>query len=529
MLIRSASLLTLLSLAVVSASAQEPIDAAMNARIREEALQHSQIMATLHPLTDVYSPRLTGSPTYKAAAEWSRDRLAAWGLKAQLETWNWGHPGWANERCSAHVEAPWQGHLPVEVLAWTPSTQGTARGAAYHLQIPEEPTQEELTALFATAADKVIGRIVLAGSLKELPALNPNPPAPRLSDEVLARRFDPANPTALGRPATPRRAGALEARVINQQVDAFLLEHKALARLNDSALRNGQVRAFSNRSYDPTKVLPTLVLRHEDYGRIVRVLADGTEVKLALEVTNRFYPSNTQGYNVVAEIPGTDKAAEVVLLGAHLDAWHTATGATDNGVNCAVMMEVGRILQKLGHPRRTIRIALWDGEEHGLLGSAAYVEAHYGSAENPKPAFGELVAYFNCDSGAGQIRGLSMFGPSAGAQVLRELLVPFQDLAVRGAAANGNRPSKLRSGPSSDQASFSGAGLPAISVVQDGLEYFEYTWHTTLDTLERVPPEDAKRSAAVLASVAWHLANRPERLPFFTKDTLPPVPPPPKP
>ena len=153
MLIRSASLLTLLSLAVVSASAQEPIDAAMNARIREEALQHSQIMATLHPLTDVYSPRLTGSPTYKAAAEWSRDRLAAWGLKAQLETWNWGHPGWANERCSAHVEAPWQGHLPVEVLAWTPSTQGTARGAAYHLQIPEEPTQEELTALFATAAD----------------------------------------------------------------------------------------------------------------------------------------------------------------------------------------------------------------------------------------------------------------------------------------------------------------------------------------------------------------------------------------
>jgi hypothetical protein len=311
---------------------------------------------------------------------------------------------------------------------------------------------------------------------------------------------------------------------VNQQVDAFLVAHKALARINDSALRNGQIRAFSNRTYDPAQVVPTLVMRHEDYGRITRVLGDGTEVRLALDVTNRFFPANTLGYNVVADLPGTDKAGEVLLLGAHLDAWHTATGATDNAVNCAIMMEVGRILQKLGKPRRTIRIALWDAEEHGLLGSGAYVDAHYGSAEAPKPAFGELVAYVNADAGAGQLRGLSLFGPAAGAQVLRELLAPFQDLAVRGAMATANRPSKLRLGPSSDQASFSAAGLPAIGVVQDGLEYFEYTWHTTLDTLERVPPEDAKRTAAALASVAWHLATREERLPFFTKETLPPVP-----
>jgi hypothetical protein len=527
--------MTFLALAAVSALAQEvakePLDAAMIARIREEALQHSEVMATLHPLSDVFSPRLTGSPTYKAAAEWARDRFQAWGLShARLESWNWGHPGWANERCAAHVEAPWQGHLAVEVLAWTPSTQGTARGAAFHLPIPEEPTQEELTAVFAAAADKVAGRIVLAGALKAVPALNPNPAPPRHSDETLARRFDPAAPAGPGRPQPPRRPGALEPRAVNEQVDAFLLAHKALARINDSALRNGQIRAFSNRSYDPAKTVPTLVMRHEDYGRICRVLQDGTPVRLALEVANRFYPENTSGYNVVAEIPGTDKAGEVVLLGAHLDAWHTATGATDNGVNCAVMMEVGRVLQKLGRPRRTIRIALWDAEEHGLLGSAAYVDAHYGSAEAPKKDFGELVAYINSDAGAGQIRGLSLFGPAAGGQVLRELLAPFQDLAVRGATANANRPSRQRLGPSSDQASFSAAGLPAIGVVQDGLEYFEYTWHTTLDTLERVPPEDPKRTAAVLASVAWHLATREERLPFFTKETLPPAPaPPPKP
>jgi len=530
MLTRPAALLTCLALAMASASAQEPIDAAMNSRIREEALQHSEVLATLQPLTDVFSPRLTASPGYKAAAEWSRDRLKAWGLSnAHLESWNWGHSGWVNERCAAHVEAPWQGHLAVEVLAWTPSTQGTARGAALHLPVPDEPTQEELTALLTATGDKVAGRIVLVGVLKDVPALNPNPSAPRLSDEALARRFDPANAAGPGRVTPPRRAGALEPKAINEQVDAFLVAHKALARLNDSALRNGQVRAFSNRSYDLTKVVPTLAMRHEDYGRICRVLQGGREVRLALEITNRLYPENNQGYNVVADIPGSGKAAEVVMLGAHLDAWHTATGATDNGVNAAVMMEVGRILQKLGKPRRTIRIALWDGEEHGLLGSAAYVDAHYGSAEAPKPAFGELVAYFNCDSGAGQIRGLSLFGPAAGGQVLRELLAPFSDLAVKGATANGNRPSRLRSGPSSDQASFSAAGLPAISVVQDGLEYFEYTWHTTIDTLERVPPEDPKRTAAVLASVAWHLATREERLPFFTKETLPPVPAPPAP
>ncbi len=298
----------------------------------------------------------------------------------------------------------------------------------------------------------------------------------------------------------------------------------ALARVNDAGLRNGQVRAFQNRAYDTAKAVPTLVMRHEDYGRMCRVLADGSRVELALDIENRTF-KDARGHNVIAEIPGASRPGEVILLGAHLDAWHTATGATDNGASAAVMMEVARIIKALGvRPARTIRFALWDGEEHGLLGSKAYVEAHYGSAETPKPGFGELVAYVNMDGGAGQVRGLTMFGPAQGSQVLRELLAPFQDLGVRGASATRNRPPKALTGPSTDMSSFTASGLPAIGVVQDGLEYFEYTWHTAIDTLDRVPPEDVKRTAAVLASVAIHLAQRPERLPFFTKATLPPPP-----
>ncbi len=504
--------------------AQEPVDAVLNARIRAEALERSQILATLHPITDVFSPRLTGSPTYKAAADWTVDRFREWGLEARLESWTFGHPGWANERCSAHVEAPYKAHLGVEVVGWTPSTRGVVRGGAYLLKVPEEPTQAELTALFEVERRAVRGRVVLVGAPKAVPALNPSPRPPRLADEALARRFDPAAPEPGPRTQAPRRAGALPPREAEAQLDAFLVASGALARVNDAGLRNGQVRAFQNRAYDTAKAVPTLVMRHEDYGRMCRVLADGSRVELALDIENRTF-KDARGHNVIAEIPGASRPGEVILLGAHLDAWHTATGATDNGASAAVMMEVARIIKALGvRPARTIRFALWDGEEHGLLGSKAYVEAHYGSAETPKPGFGELVAYVNMDGGAGQVRGLTMFGPAQGSQVLRELLAPFQDLGVRGASATRNRPPKALTGPSTDMSSFTASGLPAIGVVQDGLEYFEYTWHTAIDTLDRVPPEDVKRTAAVLASVAIHLAQRPERLPFFTKATLPPPP-----
>ena len=207
-------------------------------------------------------------------------------------------------------------------------------------------------------------------------------------------------------------------------------------RVNDAGREHGQIIAFNNRTYDLTKAVPTVVMRNEDYGRIARILADGTPVELEFNIVNRIYPEGRTAYNTIAEIPGTDKKDEVVMLGGHLDSWHSATGATDNAIGCAIMMEAARILLKLGvQPRRTIRVALWSGEEEGLLGSQAYVKEHFGSFEEPKPEYAKLVAYLNIDSGTGQLRGASVFGPPAAAATLREILAPFDDLGVFGAAA----------------------------------------------------------------------------------------------
>jgi Zn-dependent M28 family amino/carboxypeptidase len=248
----------------------------------------------------------------------------------------------------------------------------------------------------------------------------------------------------------------------------------------------------------------------------------GKPVTLDLDLQGRSHPELTKGFNVVAELTGTEKPEEVVLLGAHLDSWHTATGATDDGGSCAALMEALRILKAIGaRPRRTIRVVLFDAEEQGLLGSQAYVKAHFGNDQAPLPAFDKLIAYVNMDGGAGQLRGLSAFAPPAAGQVLRELLAPFKDLGAVGATTSRTR---LPKPDYADITVFSHAGLPTIGLTQDGLEYMEATWHTQVDTLERVPPEDLARTATIMASVAYHLASRPEPLPRFTKADLPPVP-----
>jgi Zn-dependent M28 family amino/carboxypeptidase len=224
-----------------------------------------------------------------------------------------------------------------------------------------------------------------------------------------------------------------------------------------------------------------------------------------------------KGYNAIAEIPGTDKADEVVMLGGHLDSWHAATGATDNAIGCAVMMEAARILRAIGaRPRRTIRVALWGGEEQGLLGSKAYVREHFGTAEDPKPEFHKFNGYFNVDSGTGRIRSASVFGPPEAATVLREIFKPFEDLGMMGARATTGR----RSG-GTDSTSFNEAGLPGIGLSQDPIQYQTYTWHTNLDTYERIVEEDVKKSAASIASAVYHLAMRDEMLPRFSKENMP--------
>lgn len=310
---------------------------------------------------------------------------------------------------------------------------------------------------------------------------------------------------------------------MNQQVDAFLLRVGAGLRINDAGREHGQIRAFGHSAYDHTKTVPTVVMRNEDYGRITRILADGTPVKLEFNIVNSHYPAGKTSYNAIAEIRGTDKADEVVMLGAHFDSWHSATGATDNAAGSAIMMEAVRILTALGvKPRRTIRVGLWGGEEQGLLGSKAYVAQHFGSFEDPLPDYSKFNGYFNIDSGTGKVRGMSVFGPPETARILAQYLREFEDLGVYGATAGASR-----NPGGTDSTSFNAAGLPGIGASQDPMEYNSHTWHTNLDTYERIVEDDMKKSAIAVASAVYHLAMRDQMLPRFDKSNMPAPPPPP--
>jgi len=499
----------------------------MVSRIRKEAMERSQIMKTMHMLTDVYGPRLTGSPNHKAAADWAVKQMTSWGLEnAHLEPWNFNHPGWLNERLTAHLISPVKDPLVCEVLAWTPSTKGTVQAKAYQLVLPERPSQEQLTIFLNNYKTKVRGRIVMVGKAATVP-VNLNPPAKRITDEQAQRRYGPnAAPFAFPTPSpTPTPAAnaprPLTNRQINEQLDAFLKDNGALVRVNDAGREFRQIRAFNNNTYDVDKVVPTVVMSNEDFGRITRILNDGTEVVLEFNIVNRVYPEGATSYNTIGEIRGSDKADEVIMLGGHLDSWHAATGATDNAIGCAIMMEAARILKTLGaKPHRTIRVALWSGEEEGLLGSLAYVKEHFGSFEEPKPGYEKFGGYFNIDSGTGRVRGAAVFGPPEAANILRDILEPFKDDGVAGAVVTRSR----RLG-GSDNTSFSQAGLPGIGMGQDPIEYQTNTWHTNLDTYERILEDDVKKDAMVVAWAVYQLANRDDLLPRFAKSDMPPKPP----
>ncbi len=519
-------LLSLFVIFTISLFAQSAADPDINAKIRQEGTERSQVMRTMHFLTDVYGPRLTGSPNFKAAADWALRQMTAWGLQnAHLEPWDFGHPGWMNERASGYVLAPIHDQLTFKVLGWTPSTRGTVRAEAVQIMPPEKPTKEQLTAYLDSVRSKVKGRIVLVGKSEVVPVtFDPRPL--RMDDKAAAERYDPNNPRAgqFGPPRGPQPPPdpkVLTANQINEQIDQFLVASRAHVRVNDAHMDHGLIRAFNNRTFDAKKALPTVVLRNDDYGRIARILADGTPVKLEFNIVNRFYPEGKTSYNALAEIPGTDKKDEVIMLGAHLDSWHSATGATDDAAGCAIMMEAARILQALEvKPRRTIRLALWSAEEQGLLGSQAYVKQHFGTAEEPKPEFAKFGGYFNVDSGTGRIRGASVFGPPQDADILRQVLAPFGDLGIAGAIAT-----KSRRLGGTDSTSFSRAGLPGIGLGQDPIEYFANTWHTNIDTYERIVPDDVKKAAIVVAAAVYQLAMRDDLLPRFSAADMPPLPP----
>ncbi len=527
----------LLTIAAPSAQAPtEKIDQAINARIRKEGMDNSQILKTMHYLTDVYGPRLTGSPNHENAARWAVKQMESWGFtNGKLEPWDFGRPGWLNDKATGHIISPVKDNLVFEVLAWTPSTKGTVTGPAVHVLAPQNPTEDDMKKYLTDLSAKAKGAIVLVGPQTRVP-FQETPPAKRRNDDQARAQYDPDPnaPPAEGRgggrggpegrgggrgaeatpPAGPVR---LTAQQVTTRINDFLLTSGAVVRINDAGREHGQIRAFAGIGNDPARNLPTVVLRNEDYGRITRILADGTPVTLEFNIQNRMFPEGKTSYNAVAEIRGTDKADEVVMLGGHLDSWHSATGATDNAIGCAVMMEAARILQAIGvKPRRTIRVALWGGEEQGLLGSRAYVAEHFGTFEKQKPEFAKFNGYFNVDSGTGRIRGGSIFGPPEAALILRQYFKEFADLGIYGATATASRASG-----GTDSTSFNAAGLPGIGLGQDPIEYNSHTWHTNLDTLERIVEDDVKKSAVAIASAVYHVAMRDEMLPRFAPDKMP--------
>jgi len=270
------------------------------------------------------------------------------------------------------------------------------------------------------------------------------------------------------------------------------------------------------------KMLPQMTMATEDYNRLVRMIQNGAKPKMTVDIQSQYHDEDLMGYNTIAEIPGTDPTLkdEIVMLGGHLDSWHAATGATDNAIGCAIMMEAARILKTLGvQPRRTIRVALWSGEEQGLLGSIAYVKEHFGSFEDPKPGYEKFGGYFNIDSGTGRVRGAGVFGPPEAATMMRGILEPFKEDGVVGAGSTRSR----RLG-GSDNTSFSQAGLPGIGMGQDPIEYGTHTWHTNLDTYERILEDDVKKDAMVVAWSVYQLAMRDDLLPRFSKADMPPKP-----
>ena len=500
-----------------------------------EAMQRSQVMRTIHVLTDVYGPRLTGGPNLRAAGDWALSTLTGWGLTNPTRAaWDFGHPGWSNEYLAGHMTAPSAMPLVAEALAWTPSTNGEVRGRVVQIMLPIRPSEAVMAAWEDSVRRVASGAIVLMGRPGVTQGQTPPGYTQRIADDQARQRFA-LSPTdqnmrperAAPPPPRPAQAPATQSvspADVETRTNALLKSAGVLVRVNPAGMENGLIRAFNNRTFNPNDVVPTVVLRDEDFGRMARLLADGRTVEASFDVRNTNHPAAPE-HNYLAEIPGT-VPGEVVMLGGHLDSWHSATGATDNAAGSAVMMEAARMLAKYyqetgTRPRRTVRVALWTGEEQGLLGSRAYVEQTFGTAEAPKqPAYDGFNGYFNVDSGTGRLRGALVFGPVEAAQRLAGYLQPLDSLGVAGA-----RPTFSRSIGGSDHTAFNNAGLPGISMGQDPIQYFNVTWHTNVDTYERILEKDMQQAALTVALAVHRLATETAPLPRFSADEMPAVPP----
>jgi carboxypeptidase Q len=520
--------------ALAMPGAEEPVDLAMVTRIRDEGLNRSKVMDTLGYLTDVIGPRVTGSPAARAANEWTRRQLESWGLQgAHLERWGPFGRGWTFERASVHMVRP--ATLPLIALpkAWTPGTDGPVRGEVVKWKAESEADLEK-------AKGKLAGKVVLLDDAREIK--DPDQPLfSRYSDAELSRLAQYGQGDDNRRPGRPRdRESALRRARFEKALREFLAAEKVLATVEPSAREGTVVRVQGGGSREPGESagVTALVMAAEQYNRLVRLVDRGTPVELEVDVRARFLDDDPMADNTVAEIPGSDRRGEVVMLGAHLDSWHAGTGATDNAAGCAVVMEALRILQALEvRPRRTIRIALWTGEEQGLLGARAYVREHFGSRPEPtdpierglpsslrrptgpltlRPDHARLSAYFNLDNGTGRIRGIYTQQNVAAVPIFEAWLRPFADL---GATTVSNRTTG-----STDHVPFDAVGLPGFQFIQDEADYTTRTHHTNLDVYDRAQREDLMQASVVMASFVYHAAMREDRFPRkpLPRDPSPP-------
>lgn len=486
------------------AQVHDEVDLDVVARIKDEALQRSQVMDVISYLTDVYGPRLTGSPNLKSAADYAVGKMKEWGVSnPHLESWGPFRKGWSNERFSAHVTAPQAYPLIGYPKAWTPGTNGTVTGEAVLAAIESDQDLE-------TWHGRLRGKFVLVTPLRNVRAVF-DPLGRRLTDEqldTLSKPPPPRAPAAAG--TTPPRPAQPRSRDFPRRRLQFFVDEGVAAVIEAGRGDGGTVFVMAgNLPQSPeAPVPPQVVLAVEHYGRIARTLQKQIPVTLEMNVQNKVYDEDLSSFNVVGEIPGTDKVNELVMIGAHLDSWHTGTGATDNAVGSGVMLEVMRILKATRLTmRRTVRIGLWTGEEQGLLGSRAYVAEHFAdrATMQRKAEHDRVSAYYNLDNGTGAIRGIYLQGNKAVAPIFQEWMAPFVDLGMTTLS--------VRSVGGTDHTSFDAVGLPGFQFVQDPIEYETRTHHSNMDVFERLQQQDVMQNAAIIAAFVYDTANREELLP----------------
>lgn len=485
-------------------AALEPVNEALISRIKDEGFNRSAVMDTLGVLSDVHGPRLTGSSNFQRAAEWARDQLARWGLeRAALEPTGSAGRGWAVDHFSIEATKPQYLRIAGVPLAWSPPTPAPLVGTPIVVDVA---TRHDFDRYRGTLR----GRIVMNGRpTTEGPGFSPE--AARLTDAELARRARQTDPTAPGFEYTTRSywddLEKFRRRVAqDEDVWRFFAQEGVAALVTPSPVSEAiRVEGFFDRSW--RSPYPAFVIAREQYGRLMRLADRKVPVTLALSLSSRLV-DRVEDVNVVADIPGGDPrlAGELVMLGAHLDSWHAGTGATDNAAGCAAVLEAVRILKAIGFvPRRTVRVALWGGEEQDVVGSLAYVTRHFGDPRTMAvtPEHATLSAYFNLDSGSGRIRGIDLQGNVAARPLFDAWLAPFPDATTVTILNTG----------ATDHMAFDAVGLPGFTFIQDPLNYDTRAHHTSLDVSEQVVPDDLKQASVVVASVVAHAAMRDALLP----------------